>query len=186
MTAAQNAAFSAGSGVTPSTLLVAIAGVTLTLLRDGEAIATTKTDSAGRYSFVDLQPGNYTIVETQPTNYLDSGANVGTNFGGNNSVSNKLSNIIIPGPIPDDSVLQGVNYNFGERIDPSKRNFLASSGKTAAAPVQTVAPLKKAVVLQTNSTKKPTVMAPIVSPLKVTVVNHSTPTKSRRLASSLK
>lgn len=31
MTAAQNAAFTAGAGVTPGTLLVAIAGITLTL-----------------------------------------------------------------------------------------------------------------------------------------------------------
>ena len=31
MTAAQNAAFTAGSGITPSTLLISIAGITLTL-----------------------------------------------------------------------------------------------------------------------------------------------------------
>ncbi len=31
MTAGQNAAFAAGSGITPETLLVAIAGITLTL-----------------------------------------------------------------------------------------------------------------------------------------------------------
>ena len=57
MTAAQNAAFSAGAGVTPNTLLIAIAGVTLTLSLIWALWLTVGTFSAwqaGRATLFDL------------------------------------------------------------------------------------------------------------------------------------
>ena len=104
-----------------------IAGVTITLVNTdtGATIGQTTTDKNGRYSFVDLTTGNYTLIETQPPNFLDSGENAGTPFGGDTSVNDQIRDIQIP-IIPDNTTLNGINYNFGECNNPTKRNFLAS------------------------------------------------------------
>ncbi len=104
-----------------------IAGVTITLVNSdtNAVLAQTTTDKNGHYSFTDLSTGNYTLIETQPPNFMDSGENVGTPFGGNTSVNDQIRDIQIP-QIPDDTTLNGVNYDFGECNNPTKRNFFAS------------------------------------------------------------
>ncbi|OLF16498.1 SdrD B-like domain-containing protein [Actinophytocola xanthii] len=37
----------------------------------GDAVATTNTDSAGRYSFTSLGPGTFTVTETQPSGFAE-------------------------------------------------------------------------------------------------------------------
>lgn len=104
-----------------------IAGVTITLINTdtGATVGTTTTDKSGRYSFTDLTTGNYTLIETQPANFHDSGEAAGTPFGGDTSVNDQIRNIQVP-IIPDDTILNGINYNFGECNNPTKRNFFAS------------------------------------------------------------
>jgi len=51
-----------------------IAGVKITLLDEhGNIVATTTTDTNGRYVFGDLPPGKYTVMETQPEGYFHGG-----------------------------------------------------------------------------------------------------------------
>nr|WP_261341176.1 SdrD B-like domain-containing protein [Fimbriiglobus ruber] len=53
-----------------------IPNVTVTLLSNGNPIATTTTDGTGHYLFTDLIPGTYTVQVTPPTGYASS---TGTN-----------------------------------------------------------------------------------------------------------
>jgi protocatechuate 3,4-dioxygenase beta subunit len=116
------------NGLQDSNDIGRIAGVTITLFNSdtGASLAHTTTNSKGEYEFLNLTDGNYTVVETQPPLFLDGGENVGTPFGGNNSVNDTISNIQIP-VIPDDTTLVGINYNFGECSNSTKKRFLASS-----------------------------------------------------------
>lgn len=43
-----------------------VAGVTVTLLREGQAIASAQTDEAGAYRFDGLWPGQYTLTASRP------------------------------------------------------------------------------------------------------------------------
>ncbi|MCA9214772.1 MAG: hypothetical protein KDB27_16990, partial [Planctomycetales bacterium] len=91
----------------------AVDGVTLSISgtddRGNGVSRSTVTDSDGVYMFVDLRPGNYTVSETQPVG-LEDGLDVVGSLGGNNSVNDTISQIVIgvPGSV-------GENYNFGER-----------------------------------------------------------------------
>jgi protocatechuate 3,4-dioxygenase beta subunit len=59
-----------------------IAGVQVDLYDDsGNHVATTFTDSEGRYKFDNLTPGQYTVVESQPSGYFNGGATPGTGGG---------------------------------------------------------------------------------------------------------
>lgn len=52
----------------------AISGVTVTLFNAGGQVAQQKTDSNGKYCFLNLTAGNYTVVVTVPTGYTASNA----------------------------------------------------------------------------------------------------------------
>ncbi|MEM8865309.1 MAG: SdrD B-like domain-containing protein, partial [Planctomycetota bacterium] len=87
-----------------------IAGVTLSLLRDGvDTGRVAVTDSDGFYQFRDLAPGKYTVVETQPTGWYDGKDTAGT-LGGDDSVNDVISEIMLN--FGDDSQ----QNNFGELL----------------------------------------------------------------------
>ena len=90
-----------------------IAGVQIELLdADGNLVATTQTDSEGRYEFGDLDPGTYSIVQVQPNGYLDVDQSVGSVDGsaiGTESL-NRFDQIVLG----SDST--GTMYNFCETL----------------------------------------------------------------------
>ena len=56
-----------------------LGGVTIYLLDgSGNRIASTTTDSNGKYSFTDLKPGVYGVEEIQPAGYLEGSDQVGS------------------------------------------------------------------------------------------------------------
>ena len=54
------------------------AGTTVTLLQNGNPVATTTTDAAGRYAFPNLVPGSYTVEVTVPAGYVVSAPGQGS------------------------------------------------------------------------------------------------------------
>jgi protocatechuate 3,4-dioxygenase beta subunit len=48
---------------------------------DGSVLATTTTDSAGRYRFENLRPGRYQVFEVQPEGYYHGGQRIGSGGG---------------------------------------------------------------------------------------------------------
>lgn len=87
---------------------VRLEGVTVHLLDSaGTRIATTTTDSQGRYEFTGLAPGLYGIEEEQPTGYFDSGDHIGT-AGGVLVAPDTISSILLV------SGTNAENYNFCE------------------------------------------------------------------------
>jgi len=72
-----------------------LAGVTVQL-RDssGRAVASTQTDSQGRYRFADLAPGTYTVWEQQPAGYFHGGQRAGSG-GGDASLEDTISAIAV-------------------------------------------------------------------------------------------
>lgn len=85
-----------------------IAGVLISLIdQDGNVIATTLTNSDGRYSFKGLKPGSYSVREQQPADYMQGGQKAGSG-GGNDSVADVISAITIGA---GDSL---VDYDFCE------------------------------------------------------------------------
>ncbi len=90
-----------------------IAGVRLDLVDpDGQTVASTTTDAAGRYAFADIPAGEYVIIQHQPQGYLDGidtpGRIGGRRVGRVGSDGDSLRGIRLkPGE-------EGVEYNFGE------------------------------------------------------------------------
>jgi serine-aspartate repeat-containing protein C/D/E len=72
-----------------------LAGVTVEL-RDGSGrvVASTQTDSQGKYRFADLAPGSYTVWEHQPAGYFQGGQRAGSG-GGNASLEDTISDIAV-------------------------------------------------------------------------------------------
>lgn len=91
-----------------------IAGVTIQLYDStGKLLASTLTDSSGKYEFRDLKNGVYTVVEVQPAGYLDGGQRVGKVDGstnGSGAVNDRFSGITLT------SGQAGVNYDFCEHL----------------------------------------------------------------------
>ncbi len=83
---------------------------------NGSIVATTNSDSEGRYEFTNLQPGDYQIVESQPDGFLDGIDTVGNVRGqqvGRDSGSDTFTGITLKqGDV-------GVEYNFGELLPAS-------------------------------------------------------------------
>jgi serine-aspartate repeat-containing protein C/D/E len=72
-----------------------------------DLIATTRTDSQGRYTFRNVAPGKYTVTELQPTGYFEGGATVGSH-GGRLDGTSRIADIIVGSS-------QGLtDYNFCE------------------------------------------------------------------------
>ena len=103
----------------------AISGVLIRLLdaqgavvtgRDGQPLAA-RTDAAGFYQFKDLAPGVYRIVEVHPSNWIDGRETVGRVNGttvGSASTNDQFGEIDMSDA--ESAALNGVNYNFGERL----------------------------------------------------------------------
>lgn len=70
-----------------------LSGVTLEL-RDarGTLIATTVTDSQGKYTFAGIPPGEYSVTESQPAGYFEGGATPGSH-GGTVEGTNRIAKI---------------------------------------------------------------------------------------------
>lgn len=100
---------------------VLLAGVTIDLLdARGQVVATTQTDTDGRYRFDGLAPGEYAVREHQPTDYYDGAEQVGTSGG----VASDLGQANDPAfslisEIQLGSGVDATNYSFCEHIGPS-------------------------------------------------------------------
>jgi len=101
-----------------------LAGVTVTLLGEaGQQVATTQTDTQGRYQFVGLLAGVYAAIEVQPESWIDGLDAAGTVGGqaladGTRSVPVTAGEAVNPGDRIGQIRLwwgdEGVDYNFGE------------------------------------------------------------------------
>lgn len=60
----------------------------------GQLLATTQTDSQGRYEFEDLPPGTYTLREQPPSGYFHGGQKAGSG-GGDDSLDDIISDIAV-------------------------------------------------------------------------------------------
>ncbi|TWU05881.1 MSCRAMM family protein [Stieleria varia] len=89
-----------------------VASVTISLKDDSNVVvATTQTDSSGRYEFTGLTPGRYTISETQPSGLFDGKDSVGTIEGQRVGIAQQDDQLQ---QIDLRQGLAGVEYNFGE------------------------------------------------------------------------
>ncbi len=108
-------------------------------------IASTTTDANGFYRFElpnASSGGQFVIQEMQPAGFQEGGTNPGTPFGGTalpgaplkstGSPIDRITNIVLP-PVPDNTTLEGIEYNFGE-CRTGKGNFLGSSFADATTP----------------------------------------------------
>jgi serine-aspartate repeat-containing protein C/D/E len=90
-----------------------LGGVQIDLLdTEGTVLATTFTDSQGKYLFDGLAPGVYTVREHQPTQYFDGGERVGTSGGTSSDVKGVFS--IFTG-IGIGSGVHAIQYDFCEK-----------------------------------------------------------------------
>jgi protocatechuate 3,4-dioxygenase beta subunit len=87
---------------------IPLSGVAVQLLdANGNVVATTVTDAAGRYRFDGLAPAVYNVRELQPAGYLDGNEHVGT-AGGVIAGNDLISQIVIG------SGTSAAEYNFCE------------------------------------------------------------------------
>jgi len=87
-----------------------IANVTVKLLNaTGTVVATTTTDTAGKYAFTNLNPGTYQVTEVQPAGYYDSVDYVGS-AGGTLSGKDSIQSIVLT------SGLDATDYDFSENL----------------------------------------------------------------------
>ncbi|MEX2141975.1 MAG: SdrD B-like domain-containing protein [Pirellulales bacterium] len=90
-----------------------LAGVKIELLDEHDiVVATSFTDTEGRYEFINLAPGEYTLRETQPAGYYQGGTVVGDS-GGVITAPDVISEIVLT------SAKNAINYDFCEAIPAS-------------------------------------------------------------------
>ena len=98
----------------------AIAGVTVALTgtddRGNAVTASTTTNAAGFYEFLNLRPGSYSVSETQPA-YLDGKETAGST-GGSTAVNDVISGITLV------SGAASTENNFGELRGADVRGFV--------------------------------------------------------------
>ncbi|MCG8583747.1 MAG: carboxypeptidase regulatory-like domain-containing protein, partial [Pirellulales bacterium] len=104
-----------------------LAGVTIELLNaEGEVVATTETDSDGRYLFDNLEPNQtYTVRESQPADYFDGDELVGS-AGGVITAQDVISEIFLGANVA------AVNYDFCEVPPATLSGFVFQDGATIA------------------------------------------------------
>lgn len=129
----QNRRFDSGEPGIPNVLItisgIAHAGTPMAhLLTAADSLngLTTRTDAFGRWEFPLLPAGLYKLVETQPTAYLDFFESVQEPRVRPVSVTNDVFDIVAL----DNGETRGpLNYGeIREGYDPTKKNFLGSSG----------------------------------------------------------
>jgi serine-aspartate repeat-containing protein C/D/E len=103
-----------------------LGSVTIQLFDGADSlVATTTTDSDGKYSFTGLQPGVYSVVETQPTGYIEGSDQIGTVDGeehGKLDGSNRIYKIQL------DSGDDGINYDFWEIVPVTISGYVFQDG----------------------------------------------------------
>ncbi|MGI6420209.1 MAG: SdrD B-like domain-containing protein [Thermoguttaceae bacterium] len=98
-----------------------LGGVTIHLVdASGNRIASTTTDSAGRYVFTNLRPGVYGVDEVQPEGYLQGKTHAGSE-GGRVEGDRILDIDLMPG-------IDGVDYNFCEVVPASISGYVFQDG----------------------------------------------------------
>jgi hypothetical protein len=87
-----------------------IPDVLIMLWRDGDIVATARTDSNGAYFFGQLVPGTYNITEEHPDGWIDGidTVGVGATEAGTSPETDVFSGIVLQGGDAAE------NYNFGE------------------------------------------------------------------------
>ncbi len=96
---------------------ILLSGVRVDLLdANGSVVATTETDSQGRYRFANLSPGEYQVREHQPSEYYDGDEHVGTAGGIASDLGESYSLI---SEIQLGSGVDATGYHFCEHVGPT-------------------------------------------------------------------
>ncbi|MFA7606440.1 MAG: SdrD B-like domain-containing protein [Rhodocyclaceae bacterium] len=87
-----------------------IAGVLITLWRDGSEVATATTDAQGAYGFTGLPAGTYRVTQAQPAGWVDGRETLGSGASGRGTTpaNDEFSGVVLTGGD------NAVEYNFGE------------------------------------------------------------------------
>ncbi|TDM00995.1 hypothetical protein ERX37_11105, partial [Macrococcus hajekii] len=118
-----------------------LAGVTVNLLDStGIRLATTTTDSSGKYIFTGVNNGNYQIQVVEPTGYDFTVANIGTNDTVDSDMVLTNGKYITPVTINSanvttvDAGLVKETYNIGDRVwDDANKDGVQTTGETGIA-----------------------------------------------------
>lgn len=102
-----------------------LAGVAIRLLDgNGQLLAETATDAAGRYRFTQLRPGTYTVQQVQPREYFHGGQRAGSHGGDARDADRIMAIRVPPGQSLEDydfyelppGQLSGYVFQDGEQI----------------------------------------------------------------------
>ncbi|MED4452355.1 carboxypeptidase regulatory-like domain-containing protein, partial [Metabacillus fastidiosus] len=98
----------------------AIPNATVTLLQNGNPVATTASNSSGLYSFTNVTPGSYTISVNNPPNFSPNSVNINVANG------QSLTQNIFLTPVP--STIQGTITSNGNPIPNATVTLTNNSG----------------------------------------------------------
>jgi protocatechuate 3,4-dioxygenase beta subunit len=88
----------------------AISGVTIQLIdASGTVVASTQTDTAGRYRFANLRPGSYSVRELQPSGFFQGGQRIG-------SAGGRVGGVDLITEIPVGAGQNLIDYDFCELL----------------------------------------------------------------------